>query len=541
MKTLNSKITKITVFKDRAEVTREAQEDALAPGEYRLVFDKLPKNLDQNSIQVNGKGNAILSNVKFETVYYEETPDEDRRLLLEEQQNIQDEIRQLDDQLERLSKEKNFVDGVGKKLITPASHEATLELDPQKWANMLGYFKQELEKVDQTIFEVEKNKRTWNNKLSKVNSQIQQLGKSRRLSKNQVTVWVEVTQETNLLLELSYIVYNASWRPVYDLRLSTEDKQMQITYNAFITQNTGENWEEASLKLSTAQPQISGEQPNLSPWRINLFVPKPAPSMPLPGVRGMSNMIEAPMAQMFTSGASADAAMDIDEIEEEIVMAKPASVVETGATSVFFSISGQHSVKSDGTEHKVTIMQENFSAHFRYSTVPKLSPYAYLKAKVRNETAYPFLAGSTNVFLDNNFVANSSIEAVAPTEEFWTFLGIDQGFKIEHKFLKKYEKKEGGIFSKKTQNIVYEYLIEIKNNKKTQEEIVVWDQLPISGNDEIKVHLMDPTYKEDSDKIKKNEYEYLEWFFKPNPGEEIKIPFKFAVEYPRDKQVEGLV
>ncbi|HAS41664.1 MAG TPA: hypothetical protein DCS93_14375 [Microscillaceae bacterium] len=538
METLNSKITKVTVFKDRAEITREAQKQNLAPGEYHLIFDKLPKNIDQNSIQVNGKGSAILSNVKFETVYYEESPDEERRVLYEEQQSIQDEIRQLDDQLARLRKEKDFVDGVGKKLITPASHEATLELDPQKWANMLGYFKQELEKVDQTIFEVEKNKRTWDNKLSKVSSQIQLLGKGKRLSKNQVTVWVEVTQETNLSLELSYIVYNASWHPVYDLRVSTEDKRMHITYNAFVTQNTGENWDDVQLKISTAQPQISGEQPNLSPWRINIRMPKP--SIPdRSGVRAMSNMMEAPMPQMFGS-ATEDIAMDMDEAEE-LIMAKPASTVETGATSVFFSIAGQHIVKSDGTEHKVTIMQEDFSAHFRYSTVPKLSPYAYLKAKVRNETAYPFLAGSTNVFLDNNFVANSAMEAVAPTEEFWTFLGIDQGFKIEHKFLKKYEKKEGGIFSKKTQNIVYEYLIEIKNNKKTQEEIVVWDQLPISGNDDIKVHLLDPTYKEDSDKIKKNEFEYLEWFFKPNPGEELKIPFKFAVEYPRDKQVDGLV
>lgn len=540
METLNSNISHITVFKDRAEVTRQAQKESLPVGEYHLVFDKLPQNIDQNSIQVNGKGNAVLSNVKFETVYYEETPDEDRRTLLLKQQDIQDEIRQLNDQIARLKKEKDFVEGVGKKLITPASNEATLELDPEKWAKMLGYFKQELQTTDQAIFEIEKDKRSWENKLTQVNSQIQQMGQGRKLSKNQVTVWVEVTQETNLLLELSYIVYNASWRPVYDLRVSTEEKRMHITYNAIVTQNTGENWEDAALKLSTAQPQISGQQPNLSPWRINIQKPLPRPAPSVERGMAMSNMIEAPMAQMFRSEIE-EAPGELDEIVEDVAIVTSVSAVETGATSVFFSIKGSHTVKSDGTDHKVTIMIEDFSAHFRYSTVPKLSPYAYLKAKVRNETAYPFLAGSTNVFLDNNFVANSSIEAVAPTEEFWTFLGIDQGFKIEHKFLKKYEKKEGGIFSKKTKNIVYEYLIEVKNNKTTQEEIVVWDQLPISGNDDIKVHLLEPSYKEDSSSLKKNEYEYLEWFFKPAPGEELKIPFKFGVEYPREKQVEGLI
>lgn len=539
MKTLESKIINVTVFKDRAEVTRQASIEGLAAGEYQLVFDKLPKNIDQNSVQVNGKGNATLSNVKFETVHYEETPNLDRKALNDEQEHIQDELRVLDDEIERLRKEKGFIDGVGKKLTTPASTESTLELDPQKWANMLSYFKTELANVDQAIFEIEKSKRGWQRKLNKVNNQINQLGNHRRLSKNQVTVWVEVNQDTNLSLELSYVVHNASWRPVYDLRVSTQDKRMHITYNAIVTQNTGENWEDTPLKLSTAQPQISGHQPSLSPWRINLFVPKPVPP-PMPGVRAMSNMIEAPMAQMYMSDIEESGAL-MDELEADTLMAKPASAVETGATSVFFSVSGKHTVKSDGTDHKVTIMLEDFSAHFRYSTVPKLSPYAYLKAKVRNETDYPFLAGDANVFLDNNFVSTTNMEAVAPTEEFWTFLGIDQGFKVEHKFLKKYEKKEGGIFSKKTQNIVYEYAIEIKNNKTTQEEIVVWDQLPISGNDEIKVHLLEPTYKEGSDKVKKNEYEYIEWFFNPNPGETLDIPFKFAVEYPRDKTVEGLL
>lgn len=540
MKTLESKITNVTVFKDRAEVTRQARVEGLLTGEYQLVFDKLPKNIDQNSIQVNGKGNATLTNVKFETVHYEETPNLDRKALNEEQQHIQDELRLLDDQIERLRKEKGFIDGVGKKLITPATTETSLELDPQKWANMLSYFKTELATVDQAIFEVEKSKRSWQNKLNRVNNQISQLGSSKRLSKNQVGVWVEVNQETNLELELSYVVHNASWRPVYDLRVSTQDKRMHITYNAIVTQNTGENWEDTPLKLSTAQPQISGHQPSLSPWRINLFVPKPPPP-PMPGgVKAMSNMIEAPMAQMYMSDIEESGAL-MDELEADVLMAKPTSAVETGATSVFFGVSGKHTVKSNNTDHKVTIMIEDFSAHFRYSTVPKLSPYAYLKAKVRNETAYPFLAGDANVFLDNNFVSTTKMEAVAPTEEFWTFLGIDQGFKIEHKFLKKYEKKEGGIFSKKTQNIVYEYAIEIKNNKSTQEEIVVWDQLPISGNDEIKVHLLEPAYKEDSDKVKKNEYEYIEWFFKPNPGEQLNVPFKFSVEYPRDQQVEGLI
>jgi len=53
---------------------------------------------------------------------------------------------------------------------------------------------------------------------------------------------------------------------------------------------------------------------------------------------------------------------------------------------------------------------------------PSFPPNAYLKAKVVNETDFPFLPGATKVFLDGDFVANSGMDLVAPAEEFWTFL-----------------------------------------------------------------------------------------------------------------------
>jgi len=117
-------------------------------------------------------------------------------------------------------------------------------------------------------------------------------------------------------------------------------------------------------------------------------------------------------------------------------------------------------------------------------------------------------------------------------------LGVDESIKIEYKFVKKFD-ETGGLFVEKNKKI-FEYLIKITNNKKTQEEIVVWDQLPISQNEKIKVKLIDPTYKEDTEILKINEHKYIEWFFEPKPGEEILIPFKYSVEYPIGAQIDGL-
>ena len=117
-------------------------------------------------------------------------------------------------------------------------------------------------------------------------------------------------------------------------------------------------------------------------------------------------------------------------------------------------------------------------------------------------------------------------------------MGVDEGIKVEYRFVKKFD-ETGGIFVEKNKKI-FEYLIKITNNKKTQEEIVVWDQLPISQNEKIKVKLIEPSYKEDTEILKINEHKYIEWFFEPKAGEEILIPFKYSVEYPIGTQIKGL-
>ncbi len=529
---LPSVISAVTVFTDRAAITRTATTE-LEAGEHTLIFDDLPASIEQKSIQTHGLGNAILGNVKFQ-VAYEDTPEENTKQLLDEKQKLEDQQQDLNDTIERLEKEKEFLDHISTKVTTPTKEGDTTELDTEKWIKLLSFYSQKLDTLTKQIRQTEREQRELTDQINKINWQLQRKNSRTRKVKNQVAVVLTMTQPGSLTLQLTYIVFGAAWVPIYDLRVSSETKQMNIAYKASVTQHTGEDWLNTALKISTARPQVSGYQPELSPWRVNVYTPQPQ-SMSYAGdmlrkKERSNDEQKIGMSQMFEVASEAPAsAMLVQE-----------AIAETGATAVLFSIAGLHSVQADGSEHTVTILNQDFSAHFRYSTVPKLSPFAYLKAKVTNETDFPFLAGEAQVFLDNTFVATTRLQAVAPTEEFWTYLGIDESFKVEHKFLKKYEKKETQLFSKNRKVLIYEYQIILKNHKKTQEELVVWDQLPISGNEQIKIQLIEPAYKENSDTLKKNELEYLEWFFKPKAGEEILVPFKFSVEYPQDVEIVGL-
>jgi hypothetical protein len=96
-------------------------------------------------------------------------------------------------------------------------------------------------------------------------------------------------------------VYGASWKPSYDIRVFTnsnkpEEKSvmkvciafivlhgeifvvyLKIYYYGMITQNSGEDWTDAELMLSTATPSIGGVIPTLSTLTVGIYKPPPPP------------------------------------------------------------------------------------------------------------------------------------------------------------------------------------------------------------------------------------------------------------------------
>ncbi len=533
---IKSQISSVTVYSDRAEITRTASE-SLEKGEHTLIFDFLPVSIEPESVQVKGKGDAVLKDVKFKTAYYEEFPDQDIKILSDEKNKLEEAIIELDDQINHAEKEKSFIEDIAKRLTVSTAKSEAFEFNPDKWIKMVEFYRAKNDTLDKEIRSANREKKAFFNKLEKIRKEISAGGNQKQKSKNQVQVSVIMNEPGELFLDLVYIVYGPSWFPVYDLRVSTDNSRMTVSYHAMIQQNTQEDWNDVSLRLSTARPNISGTQPELSPWHINIFRPMPVRSAT--AYAPMEAAKAAPAVQMFNEKEEPYAINDLDTMHAELPPIPVAeTIVETGATSVLFNIEGKNTIGGGNDTHRVTVFIKDFPAYFRYSSVPKLAPYAYLKAKVKNNTDYPFLPGESNVFLDNNFVAKSYMELAAPDEEFWTFLGVDEGMKIEHKFIKKFEVTEG-VFSKTTR-LMYEYLLVIKNNKKSKADIVIWDQIPISGNEEIKVILVEPEYKKDTPELKMNENNYIEWLLKPEPGQEIKIPFKFSVEYPKNISVTGL-
>ena len=531
LSTDTAKITEVTVYSDRAEVVKHL-EGKLEAGEHVLSFENLPGSADLSSVRVQGKGDFALIDIKAETVQTTDTADTRLKELEDKKEELAKQLKELSMSDARINNRKAALEKILTRLTTTtATATAPAEMDTTKWSSYLQFHADALEKCDKEIFANAQTTLAVQKEINRIVREIENLNVKRVKYRNVAKVKIDVKKSGVIQLDLSYIVHGPNWRPSYDVRANTAQGNLELTYNAEVRQSTGEDWKGVALKLSTAQPGIGGREPNLSPWFINKQEPIVALGATAPMAKSLSRGRQDQMMNAYV--AEADSAASPADME-----IKGATVV-TGATAETFIIDRTADVLSDNKVAKVNITKQNFPTVYRYSSVPKLSSHVYLKAKAKNKSDFTLLPGQTSIFLDGAFVANASIDLVPAGQEFWTYLGVDASVKVERKELGRRE-ETSGIFGKKTVRTVYDNGFKIKNSKSNAIELVVWDQIPISDHEDIKVVLEEPKFEKDSENLKMSDGKSLQWRFNLKPDEKKEVPFRFAIERPEGTLIQGL-
>ena len=528
---LDSHISAVTVFTDRAQVTRTAEFD-LQAGDYILIISNLPEQIDPASIQVKGLGNFMLSDVKLTTRYLTQIVSGRIRTLTNEKEKLEKELLIHSDDIVEAQSEKRFIENISKKLTAVGDGTSDPVFDPGKWIEMVTFYREKLGQLNTELRESKNISQEIRGEIDRINMEIQSEGANQNKSVKEIEISIDVTKEGNGKLDISYLVYGPGWTPDYTIRVDGSAKSVSLMYQALVHQSTGENWSGVSMKLSTAKPQISGVVPSLSPWFVNAWKQQPVRSNRRSGQS--PSMAAAP--SMAKEAPMEIALNDSEKALPEMVYQQ--ANASTGTTSVLFELFGKNTIVSDNQTHKVTVSVFDLPASFHYSTIPKLSPYVYLEAELTNKSDFPLLSGASHIFLDSNYVADAYINSISADEKFKVSLGIDERFTVDRKLINRFE-DVSGFFTKK-KKITYKYIIEITNNKLTKENIFLQDQLPVSQSEDIKVVLIEPEYTADTPILKKNEHDFLEWSNSIKPGETIKIPFSYSVEYPGNMMINGL-
>lgn len=530
---LPSAIGAVTVYQDRAVVTRAASSD-LAAGEHELVLENLPATLQDNSLQVSARstGQATLLDVKVRDAYQADAASERVRQLEAQIEKLEARQAALDDEAAVLDNQRELILMMQRGATEPAKDGARLTLDELKAIQALS-----AETLGTTLAGlrgVAEKRAALERELSALQAQLGQVrGAAGRRSKT-VVLRVDMARSGKLDLALSYAVAGARWTPSYDARLRPADRHVDLGYFGVIRQNTGEDWNNVKLTLSTARPSLGGGAPTLRPWIIDVAAPPPPMPAPAPAPAAVQAEMQPEMQAKRAprARAMADAQMAAEPAPEPIDVAT--AQVQNAATSASFQIKNPATLPSDNTAQRVAIASARLPATLQYQSTPALREAAYLTAQASNTTAFPFLAGPLNTFLDDAFVASGAMKAVMPGEKLELALGADDGISIKRQLVNRYTESTG--FSGSGKRVTYEYKITVKNNKTTQEQVSFKDRLPVSRNEKIVIKLLSPADRD----IKREEDGKVAWDWTLEPGKSRETVFKFSVDYPGDIDVSGL-
>ncbi|CAF2050164.1 unnamed protein product [Rotaria magnacalcarata] len=561
----------VTVYNDRAEVTRIIRHHFDVEGTYELVLDGFSTFVDETSLHVSGgtgKSCTILE-VSYQTRHEEVAPPLDLSSLdqLQNQlQNIQTEIEIHKRELARLIKQRAWLDGRSTKLMNQDGPCTNSDLDNMQ--QFLEFYHKTLLKLDDQSAGEEDEIKKLNDRQEALKSQINQHGATaevnRRKTCREMTITVHVADgQIDVALEVSYLIGNCSWTASYDVRVSSVEanrQRTQLTYYGIIINRSQENWHDANFSLSTATPSLGGTPPKLSTLKVDYYKPPMiyhVPSYALESsILDESESLDSSAGKFmklstnrskgafrsFRGKSSLNYDSTIGENDEaaETQVNVLTSTTEASMSSASFVIPRRSTIDSGGKPHKVTIGVLDLTSTFTYTVVPKLSLHAYLKASTINTSDKQLLAGPVSVFMDNNFITHSSIENVCIGDAFDLPLGTDASVKVEYKPVKKMVDKQG--FISKVHHETVHHETHIVNTKATETTVFVYEQIPLSSDEKIKVKLITPDIRQKelarNCTVTMNDKNNLEWKCVLQSHGEYRFPLEYLMEWPIEKRVE---
>lgn len=523
MPTLATTLTAITVFPDQARVTRIGTLTA-EPGRHTLIVEKLPPTINADSVRAHGRGTARakLLGVSVRQVYFTETPAVSALELEKQLQALQDADSERLAQIAVLEKAQTALDKLAQESATFARGLSFRNRPPEEQGALYDFITRRLAALQLEVLRLQRERREAAKEMARLKHEIDRQAALRPRQRWQAEVEVEVTSAGELTIELTYGVNQASWSPLYDVRLG--ETQLELTYLAEVQQRTGEDWPQVALTLSTARPSVTLTAPELKPWYIQ---PKPPPAPPQARSAKMMAMPAPAPAAMASYAVIAEESYAVVDMEAE-----EAVVSEAGA-ALTYTLGASADIPSDGTPRKVTVGVLNLKPDMTLVAAPKLEAACYRRAKTRNTTAYTLLPGPAQLFEGDDYLGATRFDFTAPNQEMELFLGVDDRVKVERELTQREVDK---TFLGDKRRIRYGYKIKLSNPRAISVSVLVRDQLPVSRDEQIRVKLESAEPRPTSH----SDLNLLEWALTVPASGTLEVRYEFTAEAPRGMDVIGL-
>lgn len=534
-----SRIDAVTVFPAGAEIARTAKVK-LDKGDHTVIFQDIPVEAEPQSIRVEGKATGKLEigsvDQRHEFIPRADAAaaENERRRLEDEADRLRDEKAVYDAQVLAAETQKTLITNLTTLPSRPAP-AAGAPGQPEDWNQVLGTIATGSASAERMSIDAKVKLRDLEKRIEDIEKKLAEMAPE-RVERTQVKVNVSAGAPLEADITVRYQVPNASWVPQYDARLNTGGKaaapQLALTRRAAITQSTGEVWSDVALTLSTTRPSAGAAAPQLFPMTVDFepeYVPRPVAAAP-----------SAEMASRSLAPQSGEEDMAMNDAAgappplKKMAAKEAAAVVVAAPFQALYEVPGRMTVPNTGEAKRVQLLDETLEPQLAVKAVPKDDIKAYLYATLTlAKTSTPLLPGEVSLFRDGTFVGTNKLPVLSPGEDHELGFGVDDLIRVKHAVAEEKRGETGLISTSSTDS--RNYRISVKNLHERAMQVVIFDQVPVSQHQDIRVEMLSktaPTKQNVDDKRG-----VLSWEQKLEPDQEQVIEFGYRVVWPSAKRI----
>jgi uncharacterized protein (TIGR02231 family) len=523
---VDSKIARVTVYEDRALVTRLGR-SSLAKGASRLAFDHLPAGLDPASIRARCTAARVLG-VDVETVHLAREGREDlakataahdaarRKLAAAEM-----ELAEAKDRWDLLrSMRAKSVEG-GERALGGASG-----VDVKSIKDVLELVASQGSRARQDLLAANDAVEAARAQEQAAQGAVAALRTGHDRVESRVLVTLQADAAADAEVSLQYLIAGASWQPVYDLRVDDDFGAASLGLSAVVVQRTGEPWTDVALEVTTARPSAGAAPPEPTPWRIFL-----------PGARKDGYLVGA----AAPTAAPREMAKAVAELDDARDAAFQPLVRRTGLV-VAFQSQLVESVPADGSPSRVSLARLDLKPDVRWTAFPRATDKVFVTARMTNAASASLPAGEARVFVGADYVGPMQLADWGVGKEVEVGLGVDRDVEVEREKIKD-ERSTEGVFSKDT---VHDraFRLTVRNHRSRAIDVRLLDQVPVSDDEDLTVKVTEknldfaalPARDAETNRARG----VLEWRFGLKAKSDVDVRFAFEVRHPKDRPIAPL-
>ncbi|MCK6447565.1 MAG: DUF4139 domain-containing protein [Planctomycetes bacterium] len=517
-----SRIDEVTVYPGSALVTRVAE---LTSRNGEFAITGLPWSLDPNNLRIRVNG-ADLVGMELRERHVELAPSARVEVLRRALKALERELAGLED-------DRATLDQVQRHLQRLLDLEGGQHVDQVKagqsnsqvWSENLAFVTRELAANRKAQRENQWQREELGVKLEDLRRELGACTAQGGVDQRDLVLDLIGQGDGGARVTIDYVVGNAGWRPLYDLRATKDATSVELSYRAQVWQATGEDWSDVGMLLSTAQPLLGAQGPKPRPKWIGLHEPNRDDGVVL-GRAAAAPEREALRDFGYAGEPKADAA-------------RPFAAVDDQGLSVRFRLARRESIDSRNQPTLVLVGQTRLEASPEYVCVPELDPHVWLRGRTKNTSAWTMLPGEASVYCGADFLGKAQLASVEPGQEFTLHLGADPALTVE-RIQRVDEHQTAGVFSSDaTEHDAWTIRLENHGAAAAAADgsalVFVRESLPRATDERIEISLVDCSQepaKGERWKKDRDEQGIVTWALRVPKDGEVALRYGVKVAYP---------